>query len=193
MRPLAFMIYSLKFTSVLDTNVIYPIETRDVLMWFAYHELYTPKWSKNIFEEWISVMIRKGISEEEISKRTGKLHEAFPDAMVLNYEGLIEGLVLPDPNDRHILAAAIKTNANSIITNNIKHFPNDYLSSFGLSAMLPDDFLTDTIDLNTEKAKEAFKDMVLTKKNPNIGEYEMLDILRKRGLKNTADYLHTLI
>ena len=56
------MIHSVKFTCVLDTNVIYPIEIRDLLFWFAHFELYTPKLSKHIFDEWITVMKRKGVS-----------------------------------------------------------------------------------------------------------------------------------
>jgi len=141
------MIHSVRFTSVLDTNVIYPIEIRDLLFWFAFYELFTPKWSKHIFTEWKAVMKRKGVSDKEINKRIGWANKAFPDAMVTNYESLIEGLALPDPDDRHVLAAAIKTNANLIVTNNIKDFPKNYLANYGLSAKKADDFLTDIIDL----------------------------------------------
>jgi predicted nucleic acid-binding protein len=66
---------------------------------------------------------RNGISDVEIEKRVGWANEAFPDSMVENYEVLIDGLKLPDENDRHVLAAAIKVNANIIITNNLKDFP----------------------------------------------------------------------
>ena len=104
------MIHSVKFTCVLDTNVIFPIEIRDLLFWFAHFELYTPKWSKHIFDEWIDVMQRKGVPEDEINKRISKAHAAFPDALVTNYEALIDSLDLPDEKDRHVLAAAIKTN-----------------------------------------------------------------------------------
>lgn len=106
------MIHSIRFTCVLDTNVIYPIEIRDLLFWFVYYDLYTPKWSKHIFDEWVEVMIRKGIPNEEIEKRTKNANLYFPDAMVENYEPLIDGLKLPDTKDKHVLAAAIKTNAN---------------------------------------------------------------------------------
>jgi predicted nucleic acid-binding protein len=185
------MIHSVRFTCVLDTNVIYPIETRDLLFWFAHYDLYTPKWSEHIFDEWADVMRRKGISEDEIIKRISKANLAFPDAMVNNYTGLISGLKLPDKKDCHVLAAAIKTNANLIVTNNIKDFPEEYLSSFGLAAKTADDFLTDIIDLNPEEAVVAFKDMVLNRRNPDMDEFEVLDILRKRGLKDTADFLHS--
>jgi len=93
-------------------------------MWFAYYELYTPKWSNNIFDEWISVMKKKGIAEDEALKRANKMNMAFPDALVHNYETLINSIQLPDKNDRHVLAAAIKTNADLIITNNLTQLAN---------------------------------------------------------------------
>jgi len=187
------MIHSVRFTCVLDANVMYPLWIRDLLLWFAHYDLYTPKWSKHIFDEWLEAMKRKGVSESEALKRTSIVNDAFPDALVENYESLIETLKLPDINDNHVLAAAIKTNANLIVTNNLKHFPIEYLSSFGLSAKTADDFFTDIIDLNHETSIKAFRDLVLNKKNPPFDEYQVLDIFRKNGLKDTADYIHALI
>lgn len=193
MKKTGCMIHSTRFTAVLDTNVVFPIEIRDLLFWFAFHELFTPKWSKHIFDEWDDVMERKGVSEEERTKRITKANLAFPDAMVNNYESLIDSLKLPDAKDRHVLAAAIKTNANVIVTNNLKDFPVEYLASFGLCAKGADDFLTDTIDLNPETAVKAFREMVLHRRNPDMDEYEVLDALRRNGLKDTADYLHAML
>ena len=187
------MIHSVRFTVVLDTNVVYPVMIRDILFWFAHYDLYTPKWSEHIFDEWKRVMIEKGVSEEEASKRIAKANAAFPDALVKNYKGLIDFLELPDKDDRHILAAAIKTNANLIVTNNIKDFPQAYLESFSLSAKTADDFLTDIIDLNQEQAVIAFKEMVLNKKKPKQDEFEVLTLLRNAGLNDTANYLHALL
>lgn len=187
------MIHSVRFTVVLDTNVVYPVIIRDVLFWFAHYDLYTPKWSEHIFDEWKRVMIKKGVTEGEASRRIEKASLAFPDALVQNYKGLINHLQLPDKDDRHVLAAAIKTNANLIVTNNIKDFPRAYLQSFGLNAKTADVFLTDIIDLNQEQAIAAFREMVLNKKNPKIHEFEVLSQLRKAGLKDTADYLHALL
>jgi predicted nucleic acid-binding protein len=187
------MIHSIRFTCVLDTNIIIPIEIRDLLFWFAHDDLYTPKWSKHIFDEWEDVMRRKDVSEEEIKKRIGWARQAFPDAMVGNYEVLIDSLTLSDEKDRHVLAAAIKTNANIIVTNNLKDFPDEYLNTFGLSAKSADDFLTETIDLNPKVAVNSFRKLVMNRRNPNLDEYEVLDCLRRNGLKDTANYLHALL
>ncbi|RYD52601.1 MAG: PIN domain-containing protein [Sphingobacteriales bacterium] len=187
------MIHSVRFTAVLDTNVIYPLVSRDILLWFAHCDLYTPKWSETIFEEWKRVMIRNGTTAEEAAKRITFPNSAFPDALVRNYDGLIASLTLPDKDDCHVLAAAIKANANVIVTNNQKDFPEAYLRSFGIKAKTADDFLTDLIDLNEQQAVAAFRKMVLNKRNPPLNEYEVLNQLRNAGLTDTANYLHSQI
>ncbi len=187
------MIHSVRFKAVLDTNVIYPVIIRDLLLWFAHYDLYTPKWSQHIIDEWQSVMERKNVAKEEAEKRVQKVNDAFKDALVQNYDGLVDSLQLPDEKDRHVLAAAIKINADIIVTNNIKDFPADYLETFGLTAKTADDFLTDIIDLNQDEAIAAFKEMVLNKKNPAVDEFQVLEQLRKAGLTETANYLHALL
>lgn len=187
------MIHSVRFTCVLDTNVIYPIEIRDILLWFAHYHLYTPKWSQHIFDEWANVMERRGIAREEIKKRVDRVNHAFPDALVRHYESLIPMLDLPDEKDKHVLAAAIKVNAHIIVTDNLKHFPTDYLASFGLMPRGSDDFVTDLIDLNPNIAVKAFLDMVSHKRNPPLNELQVLDRLRRVGLRQAADYLHSQI
>lgn len=187
------MIHSVKFTVLLDTNVIYPLISRDILFWFAHYDLYTPKWSEQIFEEWERVMLRKGIQTEEAERRIQKANSAFPDAMVHGYQSLIRLFELPDEGDRHVLAAAVKANAHLIVTNNVKDFPESYLRSFGLQVKMPDEFLTDLIDLNPDQALLAFHEMVQNKKSPRLDEFEMLQLLRGVGLLDTANYLHSLI
>jgi len=187
------MINSVRFTAVLDTNVIYPVIIRDLLFWFAHYDMYTPKWSNHIFDEWKSVMERKGVSSQEVDKRVQRANQAFPDALVRNYEKLLANLSLPDMNDCHVLAAAIKSNAHLIVTNNIKDFPEDILSDFDIKAKTADAFLTDLIDLNGETAITAFKDMVLNKRNPAMDEYAVLASLEKIGLSETSHYLHALL
>ena len=187
------MIHSVQFTCVLDTNVIYPIEIRDLLFWFAHYDLYTVKWSKHIFEEWEGVMRRNGVMDQEIGKRIGKANAAFSDALVENYEPLIDTLNLSDERDRHVLAAAIKANADIIVTNNLKDFPEAYLSTFGLTAKSADEFLADLIDLNPDIAVQAFRELVLHRRNPDLDEYQVLDAMRRNGLTDTANYLHALL
>jgi len=87
----------------------------------------------------------------------------------------------------------VKANANLIVTNNLKDFPKEYLSRFGLIAKNADDFITDIIDLNQERAICAFKDLVLNRTNPDLDEDQILDIFRRNGLKDSANYIHSLL
>ncbi|MEB2781436.1 hypothetical protein U3A58_13630 [Algoriphagus sp. C2-6-M1] len=75
----------------------------------------------------------------------------------------------------------------------MKEFSKEYLERFGLTAKTADDFITDTIDLNTDLALEAFRALVLNRTNPNLDEYEILDRFRKNGLVDSANYLHALL
>ena len=155
------MIRSTKFTCVLDTNVLHPLHTRDFLLYLADAELFTPKWSKHIFDEWVSVMERKEVPKPQIQKRIQSVQSAFPFAEVENYEHLIDQFSeLPDPKDRHVVAAAVRINANLVVTWNLKHFPDDYLEKYGLSAVNPDDFIADIIcklPLNLIHSKSEFQ------------------------------------
>src|SRR5690625_1956870 len=120
------MIHSVRFTAVLDTNIIYPIIIRDLLFWFAHYDLYTPKWSTQIFNEWERLMIRKDVDKMEIKKRIQNANLAFPDAMVKNYERLIDYLQLPDENDRHVLAAADRKSESLLKSDNTYPYPFVY-------------------------------------------------------------------
>jgi hypothetical protein len=108
---------------------------------------------------------------EEIINRVEKVNKAFPDALVKDYETLIGFLSLPDSKDRHVLAAAIKANANVIVTNNLRDFPEEVLEPYGITAKSVDDFLTDLIDLNPQRAIEAFRRLVMNRRNPDLDEY----------------------
>jgi predicted nucleic acid-binding protein len=184
------MIPSVRFQAVLDTNVIYPLISRDLLFWFAHYDLYTPKWSKHIFDEWEEVMIRKGLNLSDARKRIAVVNSAFPEALVKNYKHLIPTLNLPDQKDRHVLAAAIKSNSNCIVTNNLKDFPQGVLDNFEITVISADDFLVNIIELNNEQAFSAFKEMVLNRKNPKMDKVEILSQLRRCGFTKTADLLH---
>lgn len=187
------MIHSFNFRAILDACVLYPIVLRDILLWFASHKLYAPLWSEEAIKEWENVMKRQGFEENAIAKQVHSVVNGFPNAMVTHYTKIIPSLELPDENDRHIMAAAIKVNANVIVTSNLKDFPSDYLREFGLTAKSPDDFLVDIIDLNNKVALEAFRMMVLHKRNPDLDEFEVLALLRNNNLNQIADYLHSLL
>ncbi len=180
---------SAKFTAVIDANVLFPVVGRDYLLWLAIYELYTPKWSEKLLEEFSQVFVKKGRSIESAERQIGHINKACPDALVQNHETIIPNITLPDENDRHVVAAAVKCNANVIVTHNLSDFPNDYLKTIGLTAIDPDNFIADMVDLSPQRCLNAFREMVLSKNKPPLEELEYLKIMRNNNLRETAEEL----
>ncbi|MEZ2225717.1 MULTISPECIES: PIN domain-containing protein [unclassified Microcoleus] len=108
------------------------------------------------------------------------------------YEWIIPSLNLPDPNDRHILAAAIKSEASAIVTFNLKDFPPLILDQYEIEAQHPDDFILDLIDLNYLKVANAVTTCHQRLKNPPKSLDEYLEILLKQGLQSTVKSLQQI-
>jgi predicted nucleic acid-binding protein len=144
-----------------------------------------------LLEEFTSIFEKKGmnLSSEQIQRQVELITKACNNALVENYEDLIPSIQIKDENDRHVVAAAIKCNANIIVTYNLKDFPNDYLEKIGLSAVDPDTFIADMIDLSPKKCCDAFREMILTKKKPPFNEPQYIEIFRRNGLTQTANEL----
>lgn len=189
------MLHSGRFTAILDANVLYPAPLRDLLLSLADHEMYIPKWSPIIEEEWTRNVLsdRTDLSQKKIARTAGIMNAAFPDAMIEGFEPLIIGLELPDPGDNHVLAAAIRSNAEVIVTSNLKDFPQDYLDQFDVEAQSPDTFITNLIDLNQATAIRALQEQVQRLRNPPCEIHDVLDAFRQNGLKESADYFAALL
>ena len=114
-------------TVILDACVLYPAPLRDLLLSVAANDLYRAHWTQEIHNEWTRNLLlnRPDLSADQLKRTVEMMNQAFPDSLVEDYEKLIDSVVLPDPQDRHILAAAIKCQANVIVTNNIRDFPRE--------------------------------------------------------------------
>lgn len=114
------------FTAVYDACVLYPAPLRDFLMWLALSGRFRARWSLEIHNEWKRNLLknRPDLTTEQLDRTSDLMDQAIPDACVSGYEKLIEGLTLPDIDDRHVLAAAIRCNASVIVTFNQKDFPD---------------------------------------------------------------------
>ena len=185
------MIHSPKFTAILDANVLYPAPVRDLLLHLASFDLYKPKWTQTIQDEWKRNLLKKrpDLKTGQLDKTILEMNKAFPDASVEQYEILIPTFDLPDIDDCHVLAAAVRCHAEVIVTSNLKHFPEKYLSEFEIEAQHPDHFITNLIDLNPEKSLEAFRQQVSFLKNPPMTASQVLDSLEKARLSITCTRL----
>ncbi|NHE56685.1 PIN domain-containing protein [Cyclobacterium plantarum] len=173
------MIYSSHFIAVLDACVLYPAPLRDLLLSFADCGQYKPKWSAEIQEEWSRNLLlnRPDLKKQQLQLTVESMNLAFPDSNVEKYGSFISGIILPDPDDRHVIAAAIGSKANVIVTFNLKDFPGSIEDEYGIEIQHPDDFLTNVYELHPVKAKEAFRKMVKRLKNPPKTYTEVLDTL----------------
>uniref|UniRef100_UPI0032DF5400 PIN domain-containing protein n=1 Tax=Azotobacter salinestris TaxID=69964 RepID=UPI0032DF5400 len=112
-----------------------------------------------------------------------------PGVLVTGFESLIPGITLPDPEDRHVVAAAVQTRAEAIVTFNLKDFPDQDLSPFGVRAIHPDDFITDLMELHIGAVLEAVRRHRASLKNPPFSSREYLDCLLKQRLPETVSRL----
>lgn len=137
------------FTVVYDATVLHPASLRDLLVRLAKTGLFRAQWSEQILDEMVRSILRQETGQDATRlDRTRRLMcEAVPDCLVTGHEPLIDGLHLPDPDDRHVLAAAIRSHSQVIVTHNLRDFPDEALDQFGLEAQHPDLFVLHLVDL----------------------------------------------
>ncbi|UPK70074.1 PIN domain-containing protein [Chitinophaga filiformis] len=178
-----------KPVAVLDANVLYAVSLCDFLLHLAESDLFIPKWSKSISDEWIRNLLanRPDLKASQLKKRHLAMEHAFPDANVTDYKSLITHLKLPDEDDRHVLAAAIKSKANLIITFNEKDFPPRYIGQYKIAIENPDDFICRLLNVDQPQVLQAFLTQVRSLGNPPRSVEQILTSLKKCGLtKSTA-------
>lgn len=134
------------FPAFLDTCVLYPAYLCDTLLRLAEAGAYRPLWSADVLTELRRNLIEVGIAADQVDYRISQMRETFPGAAVAGYESLIEAMT-NDPKDRHVLAAAVRANAEVIVTFNTNDFPEHALKDYEITAVHPDDFLLDQLDL----------------------------------------------
>jgi hypothetical protein len=175
-------------TAFYDASVLYPSELRNLLMHLALTGLFQAKWSAAVHEEWISALLRRrpDLSRQKLERTRRLMDEHATDALVTGYESLIEGLVLPDPGDRHVLAAAIRGRADVIVTSNLRDFPTEILGPYEIDAQHPDEFVMHLLDLAPGTVADAARDHRDSLKNPPKTSEEYLNALEAQGLTETV-------
>jgi predicted nucleic acid-binding protein len=184
------------FTVVYDACVFYPAPLRDLLIRLAMTRRFRARWTAQIHEEWTRNLLahRKDLTQQQLDRTVTAINNAVEDCLITGYEYIIEGLKLPDPNDRHVLAAAIRVGAAAIVTMNLKDFPDSVLSEFEIFALHPDDFILDLADLLEPPILERVaKEQRTNLCNPPVSAKEFVANIRRQGLPGVANFLEERI
>ena len=181
-----------RYTALLDACVLYPIAVCDALISVAATGIYGAKWTGRIDEEWMrNLQEQRRRPPGTFVFRRDQMRAACPDWEVLPeaWGPLEEQLSLPDPKDRHVLAAAIAGHADCIVTTNLKDFPGRVLGPLGIEALHPDAFLVAQFDLDALRVLPAFKGMRARLQDPSYSASAFADAMERNGLVETAQFL----
>lgn len=176
---------------VLDACVLYPAALRDLFMRLAVAGLIQARWTDLIHEEWIEAVLRDRPDLERADlERTRRLMDQHTEgSLVRNFEHRIHSLNLPDPDDRHVLAAALEEDAEGIVTWNVTDFPGGILGPLGITIVTPDELMTRLLEARPKETCAVVRETRLSLKNPPKSIDEYLEILKVRGLTKTGELL----
>ena len=175
---------------ILDANLLYPFHLRNLLVQLSVDSIITPRWTERIHEEWIGNLVAAGKApRSRLLVTLALMNDALPEADVRGWEAFMEGLALPDPDDCHVLAAALVAGAKTILTMNLRDFPASALAVHGVVAVHPDDFLCGLHDADPElfRASTEAAHANLSRSVPSVADY--LDTLERQGLTQTTSRL----
>jgi predicted nucleic acid-binding protein len=182
------------FTVVYDACVLYPAPLRDLLLRVAMTGIVRARWSELILDECFrSILVQRPELTEKLARTRELMNRAIPDCLVTGFEDLIEGLTLPDPSDRHVLAAAIRAGAQAVVTFNLRDFPASAMSKYGLEALHPDDFVLDLVDLAPGAVCAALVKQASALREPPMTVHQVLDRLLELGLVQSTAQLRFLL
>lgn len=181
-----------RYTALLDACVLHPMAMADALMSLASAGLYAAKWTRRIEAEFIaSIEARRPDLKGKLNIRRDEMRKAVPDWEVEEraWSLIVDGLTLPDPNDAHVLAAALAGHADCIVTANLRDFPADVIGPLGIESIHPDRFIIAQWDLAPIAAVTAFKRMRARWKKPETSAEDFATAMDRGGLTATAQRL----
>lgn len=177
--------------AVLDANVLYPARLRDLFVRLAIAGLYQARWTDQILDECFSSIVANvpELSPDALARTRRLLAAANPDGLVVDYERFVDEVELPDPDDRHVLAAAIASEADVIVTSNLTDFPEGVLQAHGVEAVSPDDFVVQLIASDATSVMAVIVQQASALRHPPMTVEEVLDSLAVVGLDRSAELL----
>lgn len=164
-------------------------------MQLALTDMFRARWTDQIHDEWIRNVLknRPDLTIEQLTRTKELMNSHVRDCLVTGYEWMIPSLQLPDPDDRHVLAAAIKGEADVIVTINLADFPKTVLEEYELEVQHPDDFISSLMDLRPFKVARAAETCRKRLKRPQKTVDEYLEILLQQGLTVSVSMLKELL
>jgi predicted nucleic acid-binding protein len=175
-------------TAIINACVLYSAPVRDLVVRLAQAGLLSARWTDEIHDEWMRSVLKNNpqLSRERLERTRRLMDEAIRDSLVTGHGALVDSLTLPDPDDRHVLAAAIHAGASVIVTFNLADFPRGTLAPHGVDARHPDEFLCEVLDAAADEFCEAARLQRLGLRNPPKSIEEFLTKLEEVGLPRTV-------
>ncbi len=181
------------FTGFIDANVFFGARLRSLLVELAMTGLFRARWSEDVHREWMeAVANRRGIDVSALERTRHAMDRAVPDCLVTGYADRISSFTLPDPDDRHVLAAAVACGADTIVTFNATDFPAEALAKHGIQRIHPDDFILDIHSLSVGLFVEAVTADLSHYKHPPIAFDDYVADLERAGVPKTAAQIRAL-
>jgi len=179
--------------TLLDANIFYPAPLRDLFMQLAVADLFQARWTADIHSEWINALLRNQPDRDRarLERTRDMMDRATRDCLITGYEPLIPSLSLPDPDDRHVLAAAVTGHCNVIVTWNLTDFPDEALALFGIEAQSPDVFLSNQLSLSPDTFCAAVRKVRQRLQKPPYTTEQYLTILTRQRLVATVAELES--
>ncbi|MEU0884772.1 PIN domain-containing protein [Lentzea sp. NPDC005914] len=184
----------MSFVVVYDADVLYPSTLRDLLIRIAQAGLVQARWTDQILDEvFRNIHKNRPDLQPELLDRTRRLMvKAVRDCLVTGHEPLISSIDLPDPDDRHVLAAAIRARAQVIVTNNLEDFPSEALRQWDIDPKDADDFVSDQIGLDAKVVWSCVQQIANSWRNPPGTFADVLASLERCGLVQSVAELRAL-
>ena len=175
-------------TAVFDSCILYPFHLRNIIVQAAVDRLVEARWTDEIHDEWIrNLMVQvPAIPMERLQITRQLMNRALPTATIGGYEEHIPRVTLPDPDDRHIVAAGIAANASLVLTWNLRHFPANELKKFGLRRMTPDAFLSGLFDKIPDPVISSLANARRNLSKTRVSASDFIYILERQKLVQVA-------
>lgn len=177
------------YAAVLDACVMVPVSLCDTLLRLGEEQLYRPVWSSRILTEAADAISRvhPDLDVSMIGRRIAYMNEAFPAACVRDFEEIEKGLELPDPDDRHVVAAALRARTDAIVSANLRDFPDETMRRLELEVISPDEFLLSQLDMRSAVVLQSLEAQATATRRPRRSMEDVLSSLARAGVPGFVD------